>query len=96
MSGAPSRCSPIAPNSLPDRRSGAVRFQRVRVGPLLDEHERAVGLVQRVELAARLLVYLLDGCVHASRTVSTDSGLAVMVATTTTGMRMDSSVSICV
>ena len=44
-----------------DRGCGAVRLQRVGVGPLLDENERAVGLVQRVEVAAGLGVHRLDG-----------------------------------
>ena len=49
------------PNSVADGRRGAVRLQCVSVGPLLDEDERPVGLVQRVELAARLLMYRFDG-----------------------------------
>src|ERR1700737_4328238 len=35
-------------------------LQRLRVGPLLDEHERAGGLMQRVKVAAGLLVYRFD------------------------------------
>ena len=45
----------------PDRRRGAVRLQGVSVGPLLDEHERPVGLVQGIQLAAGLLVHRRDG-----------------------------------
>src|SRR6195952_3403249 len=44
-----------------DRRSGAVRLQRVGVGPLFDEDEGAVGLVQGVQLAARFVVDGVDG-----------------------------------
>src|SRR4051812_29979812 len=44
-----------------DRGSGAVRLQRVGVGPLFDEDEGAVGVVQGVQLAARLVVDGLDG-----------------------------------
>src|SRR6185312_13574872 len=44
-----------------DRRRGAVRLECVRVGPLFDEHEGAVGLVQRVEIATRFGVPRLDG-----------------------------------
>jgi hypothetical protein len=40
---------------------GAVGLQRIRVGPLLDEHKRPICLVQRVELAARFLMYRFDG-----------------------------------
>ena len=46
---------------LTDGRSGAVRLQGVLVRPLLDEHERSVRLVQRVQLAAGFLVDRLDG-----------------------------------
>src|ERR1700730_19333139 len=35
-----------------DRGRGAVCLQCVRVGPLLDENEGSVGLMQRVEIAA--------------------------------------------
>ena len=44
-----------------DRGSGAVRLQCVRIGPLLDEHEGSVGFMQRVQLAAGLLMHRFDG-----------------------------------
>src|SRR5690349_10633693 len=39
-----------------DRRRGAVGLERVAVGPLLDEDERVLTFVQRVKVAAGLLV----------------------------------------
>src|SRR3954464_14698242 len=44
-----------------DRGGGAVGLQRILVGPLLDEDERAIGLVQGVELTAGLAVDGFDG-----------------------------------
>src|SRR5262245_31889973 len=43
------------------RRRRAMRLQCVSVGPLFDEHEGAVGLVQRVEIATRFGMHRLDG-----------------------------------
>src|ERR1700741_5332753 len=40
---------------------GAVRLECVGVGPLLDENECAIGLVQRVEVATWFGVHRLDG-----------------------------------
>lgn len=45
------------PEERGDRGGGAVNLQRFVVDPLLDEDERAVGLVQRVQLAANVLTY---------------------------------------
>ncbi len=49
------------PNRVADRRRGAVRLERVGVGPLLDEHERPVGFMQGVQLAAGLVMHRRDG-----------------------------------
>src|SRR5689334_21738367 len=46
---------------LPDGRGLAVGLQGLGVRPLFDEDERAVGLVQRVQIAARLVVHIGDG-----------------------------------
>ena len=76
----------MVPNRAADRRRGAVRLQRVVVGPLLDEHERPVGLVQGVQLAARLFVHRFDGLLAGVAHGVDGFGLGGQVATTTTGM----------
>ena len=84
-SGALARCADLG-EQVPT--AGAVLwvFSASASAHCLDEHEGVAGLVQRIQLAARLVVYRPMALVQAARTASTDSGLAVNEATMTTGI----------